>query len=118
MLVIVGEDLVCWSDDVEVCPVSSSMQMVTVWVRYKATGDTFLSFFIYASNSATERKELWGELESIGRQVADNPWIIQGDFNVALSPEEHSRFQESRMDMNAIKDFQDMVQNCDMMDLA
>ena len=37
---------------------------------------------------------------------------------MALSPEEHSRSQESRMDMNAIKDFQDMVQNCDMMDLA
>lgn len=75
-----GRIWVCWSDDVEVCPVSTSMQMITVWVRYKASEDTFLCSFVYASNYANERKELWREMEEIGRSVASNPWIIQGDL--------------------------------------
>ncbi|CDY09502.1 BnaC02g20440D [Brassica napus] len=53
-------------------------------------------------------------------------WVICGKqsmdhtrrFNVALSTQEHSRYADSRMDMNAIKDFQDAVQQCDMVDLA
>ena len=113
-----GRIWVCWSDDVEVCPVSTSMQMITVWVRYKDSGDTFLCSFVYASNYTNERKELWREMETIGRSVANNPWIIQGDFNVALSTQEHSRYTDARMDMSAIKDIQDAVQQCDMVDLA
>ena len=36
----------CWSDEVEV-PVLVSAQMVTVRVKYKGSGDTFLSSFVY-----------------------------------------------------------------------
>lgn len=113
-----GRIWVCWSDEVEVCPVSTSMQMITVWVKYKASGDTFLCSFVYASNYANERRELWREMEVIGSSVGNNPWIIQGDFNVALSTQEHSRATASRMDMNAIREFQDVVEKCDMMDLV
>lgn len=111
---------VCWSDEVEVCPVSVSAQMITVWVRYKASGDTFLSSFIYASNCMIERRKLWIEMEAIAGSVAgtNNSWIIQGDFNVALSAQEHSRAVESAMDRISMKDFQNVVYKCDMMDLA
>ncbi|XP_013588945.1 PREDICTED: uncharacterized protein LOC106297206 [Brassica oleracea var. oleracea] len=111
---------VCWSDDVEVCPVSVSAQMITVWVRYKASRDTFLSSFIYASNCMIERRELWSEIEAIAGSVAgtNNSWIIQGDFNVALSAQEHSRAVESAMDRISMRDFQNVVYKCDMMDLA
>lgn len=100
-----GRIWVCWSAEVEVCPVSTSMQMITVWVRYKISGDTFLCSFVYASNNATERRELWREMEIIGSWVGNSPWIIHGDFNVALSTQEHSLGTASRMDMNAIKEF-------------
>ena len=59
-------------------------------------------------------------MELINGSVAGNntPWIIQGYFNVALSMHEHSRAMASRSDHNAIQNFQNIVQNCDMMDLA
>lgn len=113
-----GRIWVCWSDEVEVCHVTTSMQMITVWVKYKATGDTFLCSFVYASNYANERRKLWREMELIGASVRNNPWIIQGDFNVSLSMQEHSLSTATRMDMNAIREFKNAVQKCDMMDLA
>ncbi|KAH0864572.1 hypothetical protein HID58_081783, partial [Brassica napus] len=87
-----GRIWVVWSEEMEVCHVLTSAQMITVWVKYKSTGDTFLCSFIYASNCAIERRELWREIETISNTVAgsSNPWIIQGDFNVALTEQEHS----------------------------
>ena len=115
-----GRIWVCWSDAVEIVPVSTSAQMITVWVRYKATGDTFLCSFVYASNCMIERRELWREMETIAETVVGdvNAWIIQGDFNVALSSLEHSSLMESAADRSAIREFQNVVRNCDMSDLA
>ncbi|KAH0942762.1 hypothetical protein HID58_002399, partial [Brassica napus] len=92
-----GRIWVCWSEEVEVCPVLTSSQMITVWWRYKSMGDTFLCSFIYASNCPIERRELWREMEFISESVAGttNPWIIQGDFNAALTKQEHSRFTDT-----------------------
>lgn len=116
----IGRILVVWFDGVEVCLVLVSAQMITVWVKYKGSGDNFLSSFVYASNCATERWQLWSEMELINGSVAGNntPWIIQGDFNVAMSVQEHSRAMAPRSDHSAIQNFQNIVQNCDMMDLA
>lgn len=115
-----GRIWVCWSEEVEVCPVLTSSQMITVWWRYKSMGDTFLCSFIYASNCPIERRELWREMEFISESVAGttNPWIIQGDFNAALTKQEHSRFTDTRSDRSSIRDFQNVVLSCDMVDLA
>ncbi|KAF3558438.1 hypothetical protein F2Q69_00012210 [Brassica cretica] len=82
-----GRIWVCWSDEVEVCPVLTSAHMITVWVKYKVVG-------------------------------TNNAWIMHGDSNVALSVQEHSRALATRSDHGAIRDFQEVVHNCDMMDLA
>ncbi|KAH0926161.1 hypothetical protein HID58_018417, partial [Brassica napus] len=81
-----GRIWVCWSDAVEIVPVSTSAQMITVWVRYKAIGDTFLCSFAYASNCMIERRELRREMETISETVVGdvNAWIIQGDFNLLI----------------------------------
>ena len=115
-----GRIWVCWSDKVEVCPVLTSAHMITIWVKYKGTGDTFLCSFVYASNCAVERRQLWSEMELINGSVVgtNNAWIMHGDFNVALSVQEHSRALATRSDHGAIRDFQEVVHNCDMMYLA
>ncbi|KAH0867071.1 hypothetical protein HID58_074093 [Brassica napus] len=113
-----GRIWVCYSDEVGVRLVSSSAQMITLWVKYKGSGDMFPCSFVYAFNHANERRELWREMEVIGRSAGQIPWIIQGDFNVALTSQEHSSFMNTRVDRNAIKDFQDVVLKCDMMDIA
>ncbi|KAL0657477.1 hypothetical protein Bca4012_078062 [Brassica carinata] len=113
-----GRIWVCYSDEVDVHLVSTSAQIITLWVKYKESGDTFLCSFVYAFNKANERRELWREMEIIGRSVGQNPWIIQGDFNVALTSQEQSGSMNNGVDRNAIKDFQDVVLKCDMMDIA
>ncbi|XP_015158439.1 uncharacterized protein [Solanum tuberosum] len=40
---------------------------------------------IYAYNSIEQRKVLWAELSSI-EQMVDKPWLIAGDFNAVLYP--------------------------------
>ena len=59
-------------------------------------------------------------METIAETVVEdvNPWIIQGDFNVALSTLEHSSLMESAADRIAIREFQNVVRTCDMTDLA
>lgn len=115
-----GRIWVCWSDDVEAVPVFTSAQMITIWLRYKSSGDTFLCSFVYASNCAIERRQLWREMEWLSSTVAgtQNPWIVHGDFNVALSVREHSKALAAPAGLSAIREFQEVVQKCDMMDLA
>ncbi|KAL0682936.1 hypothetical protein Bca4012_049784 [Brassica carinata] len=94
--------------------------MITCWVRFKISGDTFLSSFVYAFNGAGERRALWQEMEMISNSVASsmNPWIIQGDFNVAVSMEEHSSAATNGGDRNSIREFQEAVRACDLVDLS
>ncbi|KAH0939050.1 LOW QUALITY PROTEIN: hypothetical protein HID58_006511, partial [Brassica napus] len=109
-----GRIWVCWSDDVEVVHVSSSAQMITCWVRYKSSCDFFLNSFVYGFNGASERRDLWQEMEMISNSVVGNtyPWILQGDFNVALSMEEHSRATTTGGDRRSISEFQEAVRVC------
>ena len=60
------------------------------------------------------------ELESVSRMDASNtnPWIIQRDFNVTLSATEHSQFMDVGGSNSAMRDFQEVVRLCDLVDLA
>ncbi|CAL9239425.1 unnamed protein product, partial [Arabidopsis halleri] len=72
------------------------------------------------SLKASSRKALWKELSEIqaGCVQANNPWIVVGDFNVTLSSTEHSRYLDYRQEQSAMRDFQNMVQNCGLEDLS
>lgn len=56
--------------------------------------DDFFCSFIYASNQAEERKELWKDLKNHHDSplFRDNPWLIFGNFNEIIEVEEHSGF--------------------------
>ena len=114
-----GRIWVCWSEDVEVVPVLVSAQMITCWVKFKDTGDIFLASFIYGSNCMMERRDLWREMDTVARLVAagTNPWILQGDFNVTKSAMEHSRFLDTAGENLAIREFQDIIRSCDLVDI-
>ncbi|GJS25684.1 RNA-directed DNA polymerase, eukaryota, reverse transcriptase zinc-binding domain protein [Tanacetum coccineum] len=47
-------------------------------------------YFVYASNSCTERRGLWDDLRRFKAITSESPWILMGDFNVTLNLEEHS----------------------------
>lgn len=51
-----------------------------------------IASIVYASNFHEEKKDLWKSMVELGAAPLLNgkPWIVLGDFNQILSPEEHS----------------------------
>lgn len=90
-----GHIWVCWSDAVEVIPVFKSAQIITVWVEYHDTGDTFLSSFVYASNFVSDRrllggihvlfKHMWCRLRTLGLLL-----VISTSPHLRLSTLDHT----------------------------
>ncbi|GJX96839.1 RNA-directed DNA polymerase, eukaryota, reverse transcriptase zinc-binding domain protein [Tanacetum coccineum] len=72
--------------------------------------------FVYAANGGKERKELWKDLYIHKRIVGSNAWVIMGDLNVTLNPNEHSAGSSSMTsDMN---DFKDCINSIEVEDLT
>ncbi|GKB99229.1 RNA-directed DNA polymerase, eukaryota, reverse transcriptase zinc-binding domain protein [Tanacetum coccineum] len=75
---------------VSVLIIHENRQSILREVEFVNNKEKIVSSFVYAANTGAERRELWKDL-SIHKRIADDkPWIIIGDFNVTLKPEEHS----------------------------
>lgn len=110
-----GRILILWLDthfNVDVRFVSD--QCIHVFVTSIAHKTAFNCTFIYASNGAADRKQLWDDLRIIKAQV-QGAWILTGDFNCPL-------YQDDRIGSDIqfaeIADFQACVNDCDVTDLA
>lgn len=109
----------CWSEKVTVTKQHMSDQVITCAVQVLETGEQFVCSAVYASNCEMERRRLWEELR--GTKAAydhlDLPWIVIGDFNVALSSSEHSLGVTRSMQLG-MQNFQDLVGDCNLTDMA
>lgn len=78
----------------------------------------FFCSFVYASNSAEERKELWNDLKDHQNSplLKDKPWIVLGDFNETLHLEEYSGPNISTVS-TGMRDFQDVCRHCSLIDM-
>ncbi|XP_049413166.1 uncharacterized protein LOC125876094 [Solanum stenotomum] len=74
-----------WKDEWMGSILLDTIQQVTI--QFKHNNKEFIISVVYAMCNASERLELWEELESIVERV-QCPWIIEGDFNVILNEEE------------------------------
>ncbi|PWA65133.1 RNA-directed DNA polymerase, eukaryota, Reverse transcriptase zinc-binding domain protein [Artemisia annua] len=72
--------------------------------------------FVYAANDGIDRRELWNELKQNSRYVNGRPWGIAGDFNVTLSPNEHSSGGSSMT--NDMVEFYDCVNMIEIEDIC
>ncbi|PWA35807.1 RNA-directed DNA polymerase, eukaryota, Reverse transcriptase zinc-binding domain protein [Artemisia annua] len=78
-----------WNKDVvNVSMVSQSSQVMHVKVTFKTDNKSVFCSFIYAGNDHIERRHLWHDLGMHKLFVRGNPWILTGDFNVALNIED------------------------------
>lgn len=59
-------------------------------VKCRLTNSSFFCSFIYAANDHYVRRDLWDELILHKYFVANNPWVLLGDFNVALDIDDTS----------------------------
>ncbi|XP_060190498.1 uncharacterized protein LOC132619683 [Lycium barbarum] len=62
-------------------------QQVTLSIQTNQSRDMMYITTIYAKCTKADRKELWASLEDLNK-IIKGPWIIGGDFNVILQPEE------------------------------
>lgn len=114
-----GRIWVVWSQHVQVQVVFKSGQMITCSIKLQHMDEEFCCSFIYASNFAEERKELWRDIQHQHDLASSRgkPWIIFGDFNETLDLEEHSNSDTSPQVTSGMHDFQDVVRYCSLTDM-
>ncbi|GKE20605.1 3-ketoacyl-CoA synthase 11-like protein [Tanacetum coccineum] len=64
--------------------IAQSDQAMHLMIKHKESGKCIYCS-IYASNSQFVRRDLWAELGLHKNVVRNTPWILMGDFNVALN---------------------------------
>ncbi|XP_031268941.1 uncharacterized protein LOC116127437 [Pistacia vera] len=72
-----------------VCVLEMTDQAIHCIVRILSVGEDFRYSFIYAANDYIARKELWRNLCHLNKGIASQPWLILGDFNITLNPNEN-----------------------------
>nr|GEW31330.1 hypothetical protein [Tanacetum cinerariifolium] len=108
--------IIGWNMDVvDMVVVSQSSQAMHVQIQHKLTNSILHCLFIYAGNLPTVRRLLWADLNVHKHVVKNMPWILMGDFNVALNiADSHSG--SSQMN-SAIIEFNDCVSKIEVMDI-
>jgi len=115
-----GRIWVMWRSSTRLSPFYKSAQLVTCSVKLDNHQEEFFCSFVYAMNTAEDRKILWQELKdhSDSPIIRKRPWIIFGDFNETLDIEEHSLADSYPVVTAGMKDFQQTVSYCSITDMA
>ena len=114
-----GRIWVVWSPEVRVTPCFKTNQIITCSVLLEGMEEEFFCSFVYASNCAEERKELWNDLKDHQNSpmLKDKPWIVLGDSNETLNLEEYSGPNISTVS-TGMRDFQDVCRHCSLIDMS
>lgn len=115
-----GRIWVVWKNNVRLTPFFKSSQVITCSVKLESVQEDIFCSFVYASNTAEERKGLWRYLCDHHNSpiIGPKPWIILGDFNETLDMAEHSNFDSSPAVTLGMRRFQDMVNHCSLVDMV
>lgn len=114
-----GRLWVVWRPEVRMTPVYKSAQLITCSVLLPGEEEFFCSF-IYAYNTMEERKDLWEDLRchSDATSFQNKKWMLLGDYNEILDGEEHSGFEDHPRIPAGMRDFQEVVGYCKLMDMS
>ncbi|GKE76209.1 RNA-directed DNA polymerase, eukaryota, reverse transcriptase zinc-binding domain protein, partial [Tanacetum coccineum] len=109
--------LLGWNDNlIKTMVITMSRQSVLCCIETIHTSIKFYCSIVYASNNSTERRSLWKELEGHKNFAGQHPWVIVGDFNVALKIEEHSVGMSHRS--SDMQEFFDAINNIEVEDIC
>ncbi|GFY92846.1 hypothetical protein Acr_08g0012420 [Actinidia rufa] len=108
-----GRIMIIWKEDLVHLEIEEvSDQIIHCLVTCKSSATTFYISFVYAFNSIAGRRPLW---DSLRRYNSQTPWMLLGDFNNVLSPEE--RINGSPVSMHEIRDFKACCYDLGLSDL-
>lgn len=102
-------------NEYEVKRIKSSPQLLHCLISDRAKDQQQLLTAVYGFNTMELRKSLWMELNELAPKI-DQPWLIIGDFNAILSPQD--RLPGAAVTLAAIKDFKECVQNIGVTELS
>lgn len=93
--------------------------MITCSLQLQGIDEEFWCSFIYAFNTAEERKELWRDIKQQHdlASIRGRPWTILGDLNETLDMEDHSNSATNPMVTPGMRDFQDVVRYCSLVNM-
>ncbi|KAK8635918.1 hypothetical protein V6N13_004631 [Hibiscus sabdariffa] len=83
--------------------------------RGRSSSQWFVLTAVYTSPSVAWRKFLWPYLQSLDLR-SDFPWLLGGDFNAILRPEE--KLGDSSLGPGYIKSFYDFVHDLELFEVA
>ncbi|XP_070050929.1 uncharacterized protein [Nicotiana tomentosiformis] len=110
-----GQIWFLWSGNYQIGVIDNNVQQLTIKIHYNhANYDIYLTVF-YAKCTATERRDLWSNLENIHTQIK-GPWYIRGDFNIILDPDEKKGGNPHRMHRSF--EFSSCMDNCEVADFG
>lgn len=114
-----GKIWVLWDPRVQVVIVGKSLQMITCEVLLPDSIVWIVVSVVYAANEDDKRKELWKEITDLGASqiVMNRPWIMLGDFNQVLHPQEHSVQISLNVDRR-VRDFRNCLLDAELSDLV
>ena len=102
-----GRIWIIWDDSwYDVQLINSSAQLIHCQVKERSKGFQFNLSVIYGFNTIEQRKSLWTDLNKMAQNVI-SPWLIIGDFNAVLSPQD--RQAGAPVNESEIRDFADCV---------
>ncbi|KAE8724788.1 hypothetical protein F3Y22_tig00009942pilonHSYRG00285 [Hibiscus syriacus] len=110
-----GRIWIIWNKNIELSTFQVLDQIISV--KGKHNGFPFVISVIYGSNDTITRRHLWQNLLELGRNIGHLPWILGGDFNITLHPNESSDYELlSPSSTPEMKEFQDVTQALDLHD--
>ncbi|XP_022024382.1 uncharacterized protein LOC110924695 [Helianthus annuus] len=105
-----------WNEDVVDLMVLSQLdQVIHTQIRLKSENKSFFCSFVYAKNTYQERRPLWDNLCRHKALCHDKPWVVMGDFNVALHVND-SLYGSSACSIG-MREFHDCVQYAELLDI-
>ncbi|KAG7588721.1 Reverse transcriptase domain [Arabidopsis suecica] len=116
---ILGKIWVLWDPCVQVVVVAKSLQMITCEVLLPDSLVWLVVSIVYASNDEGTRKDLWKELVTLATSpvVVGKPWIVLGDFNQTLNPQDLSAGPSLNIGRR-MRDFRSCLLDSELFDLV
>ncbi|GMI95491.1 hypothetical protein HRI_003218400 [Hibiscus trionum] len=77
----------CWFDNFIIDVLFCHFQFKLCRISAPSTSSSCLDSFVYASPNYCKHTRLWSYLRELNSQISE-PWVILGDFNATLAPED------------------------------
>lgn len=108
-----------WHPSVRVDVFYKSIQLISCEILLPSSSSPMIVSFVYASTNEAIRRQLWNEIITLSstQRILGKPWVVFGDFNQVLRPEENSAASGPNVDLHT-RMFADSLIHAELADLT